>query len=55
MKKKLDINLLKNRTLPPEKVSQKDTALTGSNNMKEQEKNNENPSEVKDNSTNEEK
>lgn len=50
--------LLKNRTLPPEKVSQKDTALTGSNNMKEEEKNSENnekPSEVKDNSTNEEK
>lgn len=47
--------LLKNRTLPPEIVSQKDTALTGSNNMKEEEKNSENPSEVKDNSTNEEK
>ena len=45
--------LLKNRQLPPETVSQKDTALSGSNNLKDEEKYNENsekPAESSENS-----
>ena len=45
--------LLKNRQLPPETVSQKDTALSGSNNLKDEEKydeNSEKPAESSENS-----